>query len=108
MRAVRILQGYLWLPREHPFDPRAALSDRIEVLGQEVRLLLDPVEPPFAFFDDGTPSASQRFYQVTLLWLGEGEPPEDLPKALADRLDPRLNATPPEVGWLLLEDLREV
>ncbi len=108
MRAVRVLQGYLWHPRAGAFDPRAALPPRLSAGSEEVRILVDPVEPPFAFFDDGTPTASQRFYQVTVLWLGEGALPEGLAAAVAEALAPRLEATPKDVGWLLLEDLREV
>ena len=77
-----------------------------EVLG--VRLLLDPVSPPTPFFEDGTPTATQAFYQVTLLFLTE-EAPEAL-KPLAERvaeaLREHLEGLPPGVGWLLLEDLR--
>ncbi len=108
MRALRLLQGYLWQPKELAFDPKGALPDRVEVLGEEILLLLDPVTPPFAFFDDGTPTESQRFFQFTALWLGESAPPPGLVAALADALQPLLEATPEGVGWLLFEDLREV
>ncbi|WP_117237736.1 DUF3208 domain-containing protein [Thermus sediminis] len=104
MQAVRLFQGYLWHPKGATLDPKALLPG--EVLG--ARLLIDPVPPPTPFFEDGTPTATQAFYQVTLLLLTE-EPPEAL-KPLAERvaeaLKAHLEALPPEVGWLLLEDLR--
>jgi len=107
---VRLLQGYLWLPRELDYDPREHLPEVLEVEGQKVYLLLDPVEPPFAFFDDGTPSASQRFYQFTALAVTDEDPKDLHPLAarLAAELGPLLEATPKNVGWLLLEDLRRV
>ncbi|GAB5602874.1 DUF3208 family protein [Thermus sp. FJN-A] len=104
MEAIRLFQGFLWHPKEAALDLRALLPE--EVLG--ARLLLDEVPPPTPFFQDGTPTATQRFYQLTLLVLTE-EPPEAL-KPLAEEvargLAPRLEALPPGVGWLLLEDLR--
>ncbi|APD09306.1 MULTISPECIES: DUF3208 family protein [Thermus] len=104
MQAVRLFQGYLWHPKEAPLDPRALLPG--EVLG--ARLLLDEVPPPTPFFEDGTPTHTQRFYQLTLLLLTD-EPPEAL-KPLAEEaaraLAAHLEALPPGVGWLLLEDLR--
>jgi hypothetical protein len=104
MRAVRLFQGYLWHPKEAPLDPRALLPG--ELLG--ARLLLDEVPPPTPFFADGTPTHTQRFYQLTLLLLTE-EPPEalkPLAEAVAEALQVRLEALPQGVGWLLLEDLR--
>jgi hypothetical protein len=104
VQAVRLFQGYLWHPKEASLDPRALLPE--EVLG--ARLLIDPVPPPTPFFEDGTPTATQAFYQVTLLFLTE-EAPEAL-KPLAERvaeaLREHLEGLPPGVGWLLLEDLR--
>ncbi|WP_038058686.1 DUF3208 domain-containing protein [Thermus amyloliquefaciens] len=104
MGAVRLYQGYLWHPKGLPLDPKALLPEEVE----GVRLLLDEVPPPTPFFQDGTPTHTQRFYQVTLLLLTE-EPPEAL-KPLAERLAPilqgMLRGLPQEVGWLLLEDLR--
>jgi len=58
VQAVRLFQGYLWHPKEAPLDPRALLPG--EVLG--ARLLLDEVPPPTPFFEDGTPTHTQRFY----------------------------------------------
>jgi len=107
---VRLLQGYLWLPRELDYDPRDHLPGVLEVEGREVFLILDPVEPPFAFFDDGTPAASQRFYQFTALAVTDEDPRSlhPLVAALEAELGPLLEATPENVGWLLLEDLRGV
>ncbi len=107
---VRLLQGYLWLPWELDYDPRAHLPEALIVQGQTVHLLLDPVDPPFAFFDDGTPAASQRFYQLTALAITDEDPRalHPLAAALAAELGPLLEATPENVGWLLLEDLRRV
>ncbi len=104
MQAVRLFQGYLWHPKEASLDPRALLPG--EVLG--ARLLIDPVPPPTPIFEDGTPPATQAFYQVTLLLLTE-KPPEalkPLAESVAKVLEAHLKALPPGVGWLLLEDLR--
>ncbi|MFD3005892.1 DUF3208 domain-containing protein [Thermus tengchongensis] len=104
MQAVRLFQGYLWHPKELPLDPKALLPGEVE----GARLLLDEVPPPTPFFQDGTPTHTQRFYQLTLLVLTE-KPPEAL-EPLAERVakgvEPLLQALPPGVGWLLLEDLR--
>lgn len=103
MQAVRLFQGYLWHPRGMAFDP-ALLPKEVE----GAHLVLDEVPPPVAFFEDGTPTATQRFYQVTLLVQAE-EPPEALhpwAKRVERALKPLLESLPLEVGWLLLEDLR--
>ena len=104
MQAVRLFQGYLWHPKEASLDPRALLPG--EVLG--ARLLIDPVPPPTPFFEDGTPTATQAFYQVTLLFLTEKAPEalKPLAERVAEALRERLEGLPPAVGWLLLEDLR--
>ena len=50
----------------------------------------------------------RSFYQLTLLVLTE-EPPEalkPLAEEAAEALGEVLEGLPPEVGWLLLEDLR--
>lgn len=102
MKAIRLLQGYLWAPKDSPFRPELPAR-----LGPAY-LLLDPITPPFAFFDDGTPTASQQFYQLTLLVKTEEEPAALRPLVfeLSQVLGTLLEATPTEVGWLLLEDLR--
>ncbi|WP_243027984.1 DUF3208 domain-containing protein [Thermus albus] len=104
MQAVRLFQGYLWHPRGEALDLKALLPQELE----GVRLLLDEVPPPTPFFQDGTPTHTQRFYQLTLLVLTE-EPPEALTpvaQRLAPLLQERLEGLPEGVGWLLLEDLR--
>ena len=101
---MRLFQGYLWHPKGLALDPKALLPG--EVRG--ARLLLDEVPPPTPSFEDGTPTATQTFYQVTVLLLTE-EPTEALkPRSqeVAAELEARLEALPPGVGWLLLEDLR--
>ncbi len=107
-KAIRLLQGYLWLPHELVWDPEEALPAVLELSEASVSLLLEPVEPPFAFFDDGTSSAGQRFYQLTALAVSERDPRElhDWVAELEEKLAPLLEASPPGVGWLLLEDLR--
>jgi len=107
-QAVRLLQGYFWLPRELAWDPERELPPLIELNETTVSLLLDEIEPPFAFFDDGTPSASQRFYQLTALAITERDPRElhGWVAELEKVLQPQLEATPQGVGWLLFEDLR--
>ena len=107
-QAVRLLQGYLWAPRELAWDAEFELPPTIELDGAEVSLLVDPITPPFAFFDDGTPTASQRFYQLTALVVTDRDPNTLHPwvEALQKRLAPMLEATPEGVGWLLFEDLR--
>jgi len=104
VQAVRLFQGYLWHPRALALDLKALLPG--EVAG--ARLLWDEVPPPPPFFEDGTPTHTQRFYQLTLLVLTE-EPPEalkPLAEEAAEALGEVLEGLPPEVGWLLLEDLR--
>jgi len=107
-QAVRLLQGYLWVPQERAWDPQLELPATLGLGEAEAVLLVDPIRPPFAFFDDGTPTASQRFYQLTALVLTDREPNALHPwvAALQERLAPVLEATPAGVGWLLFEDLR--
>ncbi len=108
MRAVRLLQGYLWHPRALKVDPVSWFPSQIELEGETVHLATDPIRPPFAFFDDGTPTESQRFYQLTALVLSSS--PDEALLALAERvaswLEARLEATPEGVGWLIFGDLR--
>ena len=64
---------------------------------------------PFAFFDDGTLTSSQQFYQLTVLTLIQGEDdPTRLVAWLAETLQEALETTPEGVGWQVMEDLREV
>ncbi len=103
-KATRLLQGYIWFPKDADID----LEDYLpHTLGTDIHLLWDEVRPPFAFFDDGTLAATQHIFQFTALTLRE-ENPEGLTPWLAETLQGRLEATPPGVGWQLLEDLREL
>ncbi|MDX2005605.1 MAG: DUF3208 domain-containing protein [Meiothermus sp.] len=112
MKAVKLFQGYLWHPRELEFDPRAALPQKFETGLEDgpVFLLLDPVHPPMTFFEDGTMTETQRFYQLTLLVRTQKEPGQlkYLSEWVSGELNPILNATPKSVGWQLIEDLRQV
>lgn len=105
---MRLLQGYLWHPRDLHVDLDAFLPREID----DSDVLWDEIEPPFAFFENGEPSAGQQFYQLTVLKIYE-EP------ALAEQLHrdaeeaslalaPLLESTPKGVGWQLTEDLREL
>ena len=107
-QAVRLLQGYLWVPRELDWDPELELPPTLALPETEAALLADPIEPPFAFFDDGTPTATQRFYQLTALAVTTQDPGTLHPwvEELERRLGELLEASPAGVGWLLFEDLR--
>ncbi len=106
--AIRLLQGYLW----HPADADVELSAYLPGELAGAQLLWDEVRPPFAFFENGELSASQTFYQFTALRRYEGRPENETlhahALALQGELSPRLEATPPGVGWQLWEDLREL
>jgi len=106
MKAIKLFQGYLWHPKGLAFDPKAQLPRQLG----DVHVLIDPVRAPFTFFEDGTPTDSQQFYQVTLLMLTEAEPTalKPLTQKVSDELNPYLYSTPKEVGWQLMEDLRPV
>jgi hypothetical protein len=106
-RAVRLLQGYVWHPRDLPVD----LADHLpRTLGDDVHVLWDAMPAaPFTFFDDGTLSATQQVYQLTALRFVEpGEDPATLLAWVAETLQRALNGTPAGVGWQLLDDLRDV
>ncbi len=103
-KAVRLLQGYIWYPKDAEIDLGDFLPERLE---PDVHLLWDEVRPPFTFFDDGTLAATQHIFQFTALTLS-GDNPEGLTPWLAEVLQAKLEATPPGVGWQLLEDLREL
>lgn len=106
MKAIKLFQGYLWHPKNLGFNPKSQIPRQ---LGQ-VHILIDPVRAPFTFFEDGTPTDTQQFYQVTLLMITEAEPAElrPLTRQVSDELNPYLYSTPKEVGWQLMEDLRPV
>lgn len=112
--AVRLLQGYLW----HPGDEGNEIFEDFDLenylpheLG-EAHVLWDKVTPPFAFFENGEPTAAQAFYQFTVLQMYDARPSAENLNADAlsasQGLGPLLDATPDGVGWQLWEDLREL
>lgn len=107
-RPIKLLQGYVWHPAEWAaFDLFAHLPRRLE---PDVHVLADPLpRPPFTFFDDGTPSASQTVYQLTVMTfdVDEAEAGRLVPW-LAEVLQRALEGTPEGVGWQVMEDLRPV
>ncbi|MFC6590647.1 DUF3208 domain-containing protein [Deinococcus lacus] len=106
--AVRLLQGYLWHPQDMDLDLEQFLPRELD----DAHVLWDAVTPPFAFFENGEPTAGQTFYQFTVLGLYDEKPgPETLhahAEAASQSLSPLLEATPAGVGWQLWEDLREI
>ncbi|WP_027481566.1 DUF3208 domain-containing protein [Deinococcus pimensis] len=106
--AVRLLQGYVWHPREATYDARAFIPEELA----DAHLLLDEVTPPFAFFENGQLTSTQTFYQFTALRLYDERPDDATLHAHAERLSealaPRLDASPPDLGWQLWEDLRDL
>lgn len=106
-RAFKLIQGYLWHPRDTPLNMRDYLP---EALGDDAHLLIDAMPAaPFTFFDDGTLSATQVVYQLTVVRIVQpGEDPAAGLEATAERLGELLDATPQGVGWQLMSDLREV
>jgi len=106
-RAMKLIQGYIWHPKEEPLD----LFDYVPAeLTGGVHVLMDPMPAaPFAFFDDGTLSVTQQVYQLTVMRIvPPGENPAERLQAVAAELQEHLNTTPEGVGWQLMEDLREV
>lgn len=116
--AVRLLQGYVWHPENADVDlehflpreldlPAAAFADQ-----EEAHVLWDEVHAPFAFFENGEPTASQTFYQFTVLRVYDERPSNealhDDASAASQALNPLLDGTPDGVGWQLWEDLREL
>ncbi len=106
-RAVRLLQGYVWHPRGLVLD----LADHLPAtLSGDVHVLWDPMPAaPFTFFDDGTLSATQQVYQLTVLrFVEDGDEPETVLAWVVERLQAALESTPEGVGWQVMEDLRDV
>lgn len=105
--AIKLLQGYIWHPKNLVIELSDYLPSKLE---PDIHLLWDPMPAaPFTFFDDGTLSATQQFYQFTALTLTETEwDPAGLVPWLAETLQIELEKTPAEVGWQLSEDLREI
>ncbi|MBX3141331.1 MAG: DUF3208 family protein [Trueperaceae bacterium] len=106
-RAFKLIQGYVWHPRDQAVDLAAYLP---EALGPDVHVLFDAMPAaPFTFFDDGTLSATQVVYQLTVVAIVQpGQVPDALLAEMAERLGERLETTPQGVGWQLMSDLREV
>jgi hypothetical protein len=104
-QALRLLQGYLWHPRELELDFADYLPRQLD---GDIHLLWDALpQAPFAFFDDGTLSATQLVYQFTVMTYAEDDDdPGGLLPWLAETLQQKLEATPAGVGWQLFDDLR--
>jgi hypothetical protein len=102
--AFKLLQGYLWHPKslETIVLPAELPSGAL--------IVMDTIDAPFAFFEDGTWTGTQVFYQLTILEIFDDWLENDAIAARAvlasDELAPILNATPAGVGWSLSEDLR--
>lgn len=116
--AIRLLQGYVWHPASQGEDSPSEHFEDFDLenylpreLG-EAHVLWDKISAPFAFFENGTPTASQVFYQFTVLQMYDLRPPAEQLNADAlsasQTLEPLLEATPEGVGWQLWEDLREL
>jgi hypothetical protein len=102
--AMKLLQGYVWQPKELP-DLKLP-----ENLPMGASLVMDRIPAPMAFFDNGTPTETQTFYQLTVLeifpeWI-KNEVMASRALLAADELNLILNATDSTVGWSLSEDLR--
>jgi len=106
-KPIKLLQGYLWFPKDADVDLGAHLPTTLE---PDVHVLWDELpNAPFAFFDDGTLAATQRIHQLTVLTFAESE--EDAGRLvpwLAETLQAALETTPEGVGWQLMEDLRPI
>ena len=105
--AIRLLQGYLWHPTELEID----MADWLPaVLPGDIHVLWDPLmRAPFAFFEDGTPSSTQKVYQFTVLartWAGSEDELGGVLPWVAEQLQEALEKTPEGVGWSVSEDMR--
>ena len=72
-QAIRLIQGYLWHPQELELD----LESLFPLEWEGVSLLWDEIRPPFTFFENGTLSSTQTFYQFTALELYAVRPSDD-------------------------------
>ena len=106
-RVFKVLQGYVWHPRDGGITLDEHLPDSI---GDDIRVLWDPLpRAPFTFFDDGTLAETQIVYQLTVLaFVDPDAEPAPLVPWLAEKLQAALETTPPGVGWQIMEDLREM
>ena len=106
-KAIKLIQGYVW----HPRDQELELDKRLAAeLSGGVHVLVDAMpQAPFTFFEDGTMSATQQVYQLTVVAIVQpGNDPAKLLPEVAQQLQAKLDETPKDVGWQLMEDLREV
>jgi hypothetical protein len=105
--AVRLLQGYVWHPRADAIDLGDYLPRQV---GDDVHVLYDPLPAaPFTFFDDGTLSATQVVYQLTVLRFVEaGEDAATLLPWVSELIQRALERSPASVGWQILDDLRDL
>lgn len=106
-RPVKLLQGYVWHPRDAAID----LGDHLPAtLEGGVHVLWDPLPAaPFTFFDDGTFAATQQVYQFTVVrFVPADEDPAAMLPWLAETLQTALESTPEGVGWQIMEDLRDL
>jgi hypothetical protein len=105
-KTTSLIQGYLWYPQTLELD----LGQYLPTQWEEVHLLWDEIHPPFAFFENGTLTSSQHFFQFTSLVIYKTQPSNDEVHARAEVfsqvLHTWLEATPAGVGWQLWEDLR--
>jgi hypothetical protein len=106
-KAVKLLQGYIWHPKTEAIDLAAYVPKTLE---PNIHILWDDMpSAPFAFFENGTLSSTQQFYQFTVVKLAEeGEDPSSSVAWIAETLQAKLETTPKSVGWQILEDLREI
>jgi hypothetical protein len=106
-KAVKLLQGYIWHPKTEEVELAHYLPKTLE---STLHILWDEMpSAPFAFFENGTLSSTQQFYQFTVIKLTEeGEDPSGIVAWVAETLQAKLETTPKSVGWQILEDLREI
>ena len=115
--AIRLLQGYVWYPADAEIDLEHFLPHELDLTphnqdDENAHVLWDEITPPFAFFENGEPTAGQTFVQFTVLRVYEARPSNEAlhadALAASNDLNPLLEGTPPGVGWQLWEDLREL
>jgi hypothetical protein len=116
MNAFKLLQGYLWVPHElgetvvQTLPEEWAEHPHGQLVEGAIQVLVGAIQSPRAFFENGEPTAGYQFYQVTVVartLLGSADL-KPVSVWASQQLDPVLNATPPQVGWLIMEDLRPV
>lgn len=106
--AIRMLQGYIW----HEKKEDISLSTYLLSEWNGIHILWDAIHPPFAFFENGTPTESQMFYQFTAFALYTEKPSDvslhERAEQFSQELGQWLHSTPSSVGWQLWEDLRPI